>query len=101
MNNALIDALQTVPKTEEYVFENGDTKKPFIDRKKLLIGLCRIARVRRFTSQSFRHFRASQLGMKGVSLPGIQMILGHDNVITTSKYIQSLALHPACCCGLS
>lgn len=31
--------------------------------------------------------------MKGGPLPEIQMILGHDNVITTSKYIQSLGIN--------
>jgi integrase len=92
INDTLYDVLSHMEKGG-HVFTNKDTGLPYEDRKKLIIGLCVKAKVKRFTFHSFRHFGASQLAMKGVSLPEIQMILGHDNVITTSKYIQSLGIN--------
>ncbi len=92
INRTLVLTLDTLPITSEYVFVNRDGQ-PYTDRKKMLMGVCKRAGVQRFTFHSFRHFGASQLAMKGVSLPEIQMILGHDNVITTSKYIQSLGIN--------
>ncbi len=93
INDTLHHVLLQIKQDHEYVFWCNKTGKPYVDRKKLLIGLCKKAKVRRFTFHSFRHFGASQLAMKGVSLPEIQNILGHDNVITTSKYIQSLGIN--------
>lgn len=93
INDNLYQTLSLVEQNHEYVFWCKKTGKKYVDRKKLLFGLCADAKVKRFTLHSFRHFGASQLAMKGVSLPEIQMILGHDNVITTSKYIQSLGIN--------
>lgn len=93
INDVLFSTLSGMERVGSYVFVNPDTGKPYDDRKRLIAGLCRKAGVKRFTFHSFRHFGASQLAMKGVSLPEIQMILGHDNVITTSKYIQSLGIN--------
>lgn len=93
INEHLHYTLSLIDREHEYVFWNSDTGKKYEDRKKLMIGLCADAKVKPFMFHSFRHFGASQLAMKGVSLPEIQMILGHDNVITTSKYIQSLGIN--------
>lgn len=93
INDQLYQTLELIDQEHEFVFWCKKTGKKYVDRKKLLIGVCKAAKVKRFTLHSFRHFGASQLAMKGVSLPEIQMILGHDNVITTSKYIQSLGIN--------
>lgn len=93
INDTLFNVLSSIERVDGHVFINRDTGKPYDDRKKLIMGLCAKANVKRFTFHAFRHFGASQLAMKGVSLPEIQMILGHDNVITTSRYIQSLGIN--------
>lgn len=93
INDTLYEVLSSMKKERGHVFVNKDTGLPFEDRKKLIIGLCRRVGVKQFGFHAIRHFGASQLAMKGVSLPEIQMILGHDNVITTSKYIQSLGIN--------
>lgn len=90
MTEELYQALRTLEKGRGYVFVNPNTQERFIDKKKLLIGLCKEAKVKRFTLHAIRHYGASVLISKGVPLSDIQEILGHDNLMTTVRYIQSL-----------
>jgi integrase len=62
---------------------------PFNDRKKLLIGLCKKAGVKRFGYHGLRHFGASVLDNVKVPIGDIQRILGHENRKTTEIYLHS------------
>lgn len=90
MTDEVYYALSTLDYRGEYVFTNEKTMDKFEDKKKLLIGLCKQAMIKRFTFHSIRHYGASQLAKKNVPLSDIQELLGHDNVTTTAIYIQSL-----------
>ena len=90
MTEELFQALTTLYLKGEYVFTNEKTMDKYDDKKKMLIGLCQRAKVKRFTFHSIRHYSASILANKGVPLPDIQELLGHENLLTTAIYIQSL-----------
>lgn len=90
MADELFTALKGVEEKGKYVFTNPLTGDKYTDRKKLLIGLCQKAKVKRFSFHAFRHFGASTLSSKGVPLSDIQEMLGHENLLTTVRYIQSL-----------
>ncbi len=64
---------------------------PFNDRKKLLIGLCKKAGVKRFGYHGLRHFGASVLDNANVPIGNIQRILGHENRKTTEIYLHSVS----------
>ena len=73
------------PKTEERV------KGPYDYRRKLMRGLCRRAKVKEFGYHSLRHFGASLLdSIEGIKEAQIQDLLGHDNRITTHRYLQRI-----------
>jgi len=90
MTDVLWEALKCFKNEGEYVFINPKTGERFADKKKMLIALCKKAGVKRFTFHAIRHHGASLLVSKGVPLSDIQEILGHENLMTTVRYIQSL-----------
>lgn len=61
-----------------------DYRDKFFDR------LCRLAGVREMGYHSLRHHRASQMLDQGQTLVYIKEQLGHEDISTTSKYLQSL-----------
>jgi integrase len=61
-----------------------DYRDKFFDR------LCRLAGVREMGYHSLRHQRASQMLELGQTLVYIKEQLGHEDISTTSKYLQSL-----------
>ena len=90
MNDVLREALRQIPKVNDYVFFNPKTGKPYVYRKRFLHTLCKNAKVQDFTYHCIRHFTASLLDNKGVSLTDIQQLLGHERATTTDIYLQSL-----------
>jgi integrase len=70
-----------------YVFV--DTDKAVFDNKRLnrrLAKLCKKAGLRKITWHVLRHTFASQLAMRGVPMPTVQVLLGHANLTTTMRY---------------
>ena len=80
-----------------YLFQQEGVEKPRVDRwiANLQAAACRTAKVRHFTPHSYRHFYASKLAKEGYSIPQIQYLLGHENSMTTEKYIHDLMGAPA------
>jgi integrase len=63
---------------------------PYIDRKKLMKTLCKLAGVKYFRYHPLRHFGASLLDHQNVAIGDIQRILGHENRKTTEIYLHSI-----------
>ena len=63
-----------------------DYRDKFFDR------LCRLAGVKEMGYHALRHQKASELADRGESLPYIRDFLGHEDISTTSLYLQSLGI---------
>jgi integrase len=63
---------------------------PYKDRKKLMTTLCKKAKIKYFRYHPLRHFGATMLAALGVPLAEIQLLLGHEDIATTQRYIHSL-----------
>lgn len=96
---ALRLAAEHAPEHSIYVFNNpemvrrhpGNPERWLYDyRDKLLGTLCGRAGVQRFTYHQLRHNSASVLADKGVPLPVIQQILGHESIVTTNRYLHAI-----------
>lgn len=75
-----------------WVFPNPETGEPYRNRRKQILNACRLAGVPYYSWHCIRHHVASLLAdTHKESLPTIQKILGHQNVTTTARYIQSLS----------
>ena len=70
--------------------KNKWVEGPFINRKRIMITLCRKVGVRYFRYHSLRHFGASLLDHANVNIGSIQRILGHENRSTTEIYLHSI-----------
>ena len=70
--------------------ENKWVEGPYIERKRLMKGLCKKAGVRYFRYHPLRHLGASLLDKANVSIGSIQRILGHENRTTTEIYLHSI-----------
>jgi integrase len=79
-------------KLSPYVFVNPRTGKPWDYRDKFFDRLCRLAGVREMGYHALRHQKASELADRGESLPYIRDFLGHEDISTTSLYLQSLGI---------
>lgn len=73
----------------EYLFPNADgtqqTKYP-----RWLKELCKNAKVSPFTFHAIRHYSSTHALNKNANIRGIQAMLGHGDIRTTSIYLQSL-----------
>jgi hypothetical protein len=73
----------------EFLFPNADgsqqTKYP-----RYLRDLCKTTKVKPFTFHAIRHFAATRASSKKAPIRGIQAMLGHEHIKTTSIYLQSL-----------
>ena len=57
--------------------------------------MCKRIKIKPFGYHAIRHFTASHLYAKGVSVSVIQAILRHTNPNTTARYLRSLGIDPA------
>ena len=65
--------------------------KPFSARQKFMKGICKRAGIRFFGFHSLRRFVASILvDVEKVSLKQVQMVLGHQHISTTERYVKFL-----------
>lgn len=93
MNEDLFNELTRIygKRSGEWVFPNPETGLPYIDRRKQLQRICRLAGVVYCGFHAIRHHVASLLAdIYKVSLPTLQKLLGHSRMTTTEKYIHSL-----------
>jgi len=94
MNDRVISALahawEKRDKRSPFVFTNPRSKQAYDYRDKFLKTLCRKAGVRPFNFHDLRHLYASELADRQTPIPRIKEFLGHENITTTSIYLQSL-----------
>jgi integrase len=76
--------------TNEWVFPNPETGRPYKTRQQVMGRLCRRAGVKPFGFHAIRHLTASILAQADVPLVTIQRILRHKNLLTTERYIRGL-----------
>lgn len=76
---------------QEYVFPNPKTGMPYRNRRKQIRNVCAVAGVPYYGFHAIRHHVASLMADEHkASLPTIQRMLGHTQVSTTARYIQSV-----------
>jgi integrase len=93
MNQEVFDELSRLynKRSTGWVFPNPETGQPYWNRRSQIRNACRSAGVPYYPWHSIRHHVASLLSDHfKVSLPTIQKMLGHTQVSTTSRYVQSL-----------
>lgn len=92
MTEALHQALLThrQESSEEWVFPDPKTGRPYFYRNTWMRRLCDNAGIRSFSLHAIRHLTASILAMENVSMIDIQTILRHKNLSTTERYIRRL-----------
>ena len=99
--NALKKAQWLRNKHSPYVFTNPLMAQKYPEaparwkydyRDKFFHRLCRLAGVREMGYHALRHHRASEMADQGRSLPYIKEQLGHEDISTTSLYLQSLGI---------
>jgi integrase len=79
-------------KAGTWVFPNPKTGEPYRNRRKQIQNACSLAGVPYYSWHCIRHHVASLLAdTHKESLPTIQKMLGHQNVTTTARYVQSLS----------
>lgn len=94
MNQELYDELRLLwgRQAGTWVFPNPETGLPFKNRRKQIRNACRLAGVPYYSWHCIRHHVASLLAdTHKESLPTIQKMLGHQNITTTARYVQSLS----------
>ncbi len=100
-SNALKFAQWHRDKHSPYVFTNplmakkypaNPEKWKYDYRDKFFDNLCRKAGVQEMGYHALRHQKASELADRGESLPYIRDFLGHEDISTTSLYLQSLGI---------
>ena len=91
LNSELVKVLTELKQrsTSEYIFPNKDNnhQKQY---PRYLRRLCKKAEIKPFTFHCIRHFAATVAANRNAPLPAIQTILGHEDIATTSIYLQSL-----------
>ncbi len=94
VNSILFEVLQVLKRqngNNVFVFENPDTKKPYVDIKRSFSTACKQARIEDLRFHDLRHTFASRLVKRGVDLMIVKELLGHASVTTTQRYTHSRA----------
>ncbi|MEI6125241.1 MAG: site-specific integrase [Pseudomonadota bacterium] len=86
--NALFEHKQNA--TTEWVFPNPETGVAYVDRKRIMEGLCKRAGVKPFGFHAIRHLTPSILSSLGAAPKVIQAVMGHEKFSTTERYLHRL-----------
>jgi integrase len=73
-------------RTNEFVFYNYETGKPFVDLDAGLALACSKAGIKGVTWHKLRHTFASRLIESGVDVVTVKELLGHSSIVTTMRY---------------
>ena len=87
MDNDVYETLLKRKKNVGYVFMDRDGK-PFDDQRlaRRLANVCKKVGLRHIGWHTLRHTFASHLAMKGVPLNAVQVLMGHTDIRTTTRY---------------
>jgi integrase len=91
LTKLLKEVINSIERQGPYVFMSKRTGTKYVDRKRLLPGLCKKAGVQKFTYHCLRHYGASKLAQEGAPLTDIQALLGHSRATTTDIYLRGLS----------
>ena len=93
MTNEVFKALTWVNKnrlSDIWVFPSPKTRRPYHDRNKWFMKICREAGVKHFSFHSLRHYSSNLASNRGAQARQSQELLRHDNLTTTDTYLQSI-----------
>lgn len=93
LNGALIDLfsrMQLKRNGREFVFENPDTGKPFMEIKTAWHTLLKKSGISNFRFHDLRHCFATYSLLRGGDIISLKETLGHSSINTTSRYTKSL-----------
>lgn len=79
------------PQRSNYVFLN-QAGGPYLERKRFMPMMCRLAEVKHFGFHAIRHITATVLYHDGCEIATIQTILRHHSSSTTENYLKTLSL---------
>jgi integrase len=83
-------------KSDDYVFGNPDTSKPFTDIKRSFHTACRMARIEGLWWHDLRATFCTRLALAGYEALTIMTLMGHKDLKTTMRYIRAVQLREMC-----
>ncbi len=89
ISDTLMEILNKQSRTNEYVFINQETGKPYVDIKNSFHTVLEKANIENFKFHDLRHTVGTRLVEKGTPLPVVQELLGHAKISTTMRYVHS------------
>jgi len=87
ISDTLLNVLNNIEKTSEYVFVNPKTNKPYNNINKSFKNACQRAGLKDFRFHDLRHTVATRLVEKGVDIRTVQEIMAHSSIVTTQRYM--------------
>ncbi len=72
--------------TNDYVFINPETNKPYVDIKRAFSSVIKNANISNFRFHDLRHTVATRMVESGADLLVVKEILGHSDIKTTMRY---------------
>ncbi len=79
-------------KSDDYVFGNPETGKPFTDIKRSFHTACRMARIEGLWWHDLRATFCTRLALAGHEALTIMSLMGHKDLKTTMRYIRAVQL---------
>ncbi|MCD7878947.1 MAG: site-specific integrase [Candidatus Gastranaerophilales bacterium] len=86
----LKELLYNIPKDNEYVFYNHQSKTKYTDIKRQFNTAIKNANIDNFRFHDLRHTAATRMVNNGIDLVVVKEILGHADIKTTMRYAHSL-----------
>lgn len=87
LSDTLLNVLNNIEKTSEYVFVNPQTNMPYDNIRKAFKNACDRAGIKDFRFHDLRHTVATRLVEKGVDIRTVQEIMAHSSIMTTQRYM--------------
>jgi integrase len=86
ISDFLVDVLNSIKKTGEFVFANPKTGKPISDLQTGFKAACRKAGISDLRFHDLRHTAATYMVIGGIDLVTVKEILGHATIQMTMRY---------------